>query len=104
MQHLFNAESGRWDQRSLKDQIVGALHVVGGTAQALFGAALCTTGIGCVAGAPFMAFGVNNVMDGAHGVNVIKDGFVMAGDKMRVNPDYSRAAYTATKQKGDATI
>jgi len=82
---LFNHEShmlqkaNKWFSKGmswLKENATSVITTIGGGVQAGLGVAMCTTGVGCVAGAPLMAHGANNIYEG---LNPGEDGLLRDG-------------------------
>ena len=67
---------------------------VGGAAQVATGAALCTTGLGCIAGAAMVAHGANNIYEGVTGNDgVLRDGYQAASEFATGDASYGDMAY-----------
>jgi hypothetical protein len=87
--HLFNNESrSMWERAKAEARMIGnfvrdeGLDVLyrtattfGGAGQALLGGALCSTAVGCAAGAPLATLGASNIQEGLTG----NPGFVRQG-------------------------
>lgn len=73
-------------------QIFSTMQAVGGAGQALFGAGICTTAVGCALGAPIMAHGLSNYSQGVGftDTNVMQEGY-----KALLGNDAGNAAYYA---------
>lgn len=56
------------EEFSARSQFVNTVKIVGGTVSIGIGAAICTTGIGCVLGAPMMLLGADSIQAGAVGM------------------------------------
>lgn len=63
-------EKDLWDQSF--EWVTRGLSILGGTGLLMAGAAMCTTGIGCVVGAYLGAHGINSIQEGVFG----EDGFL----------------------------
>ncbi len=58
-------------------QIFSTMQAIGGAGQALFGAGLCSTAVGCAFGAPIIAHGLSNYSQGVGftDTNVVQEGY-----------------------------
>ena len=90
--------TGQKDNGAVLDTVLGAMQVAGGSAQALLGAGLCTSGIGCLAGTPLMIHGLSNVAEGSGATesNIAEDAYVywtqQAGGSAQLGEDIYMAA------------
>ncbi|MET1256837.1 DUF4225 domain-containing protein [Aliikangiella maris] len=108
----FNDES-HWRQKlsSAKDWVAEnggrVITTVGGTIQVVTGAGLCSTGLGCVLGAPLIAHGANNIYEGVTGEDgLLREGYqaaskLLTGDE--VYGDYAYGAVDVGTSLGGAT-
>ena len=67
---------------------------VGGTIQVVTGAALCSTGAGCLLGGPLIAHGANNIYEGVTGQDgLLRDGYQAASEALTGDARYGDLAY-----------
>lgn len=65
----FNDEMHESQLRRARDLVYRSASVIGGTGQIMLGGAICSTAVGCAAGAPIALLGASNIQEGLTGEN-----------------------------------